>query len=125
MAALGQAVDFENQIKPLLSDRCFTCHGPDENTRKADLHLYSREGAMDIITPGKPETSELFKRLVTTDPDDLMPPPDSNLSLSAEEKDSFLEDEFRQRTVPQCGQDHVEFNVKIASQRPLSGRTEL
>ena len=46
--ALGQAVDFESQIKPLLSDRCFACHGPDENARKADLHLYSREGAMEV-----------------------------------------------------------------------------
>ena len=86
-AALGQAVDFESQIKPLLSDRCFACHGPDENARKADLHLYSREGAMEVITQGNPSESELFKRLVTTDPDDLMPPPDSNLSLTAEEKD--------------------------------------
>ena len=85
--ALGQAVDFESQIKPLLSDRCFACHGPDENARKADLHLYSREGAMEVITQGNPSESELFKRLVTTDPDDLMPPPDSNLSLTAEEKD--------------------------------------
>ena len=50
--ALGQAVDFESQIKPLLSDRCFACHGPDENARKADLHLYSREGAMEVITQG-------------------------------------------------------------------------
>ena len=85
--ALGQAVDFESQIKPLLSDRCFACHGPDENARKADLHLYSREGAMEVITQGNPSESELFKRLVTTDPDDLMPPPDSNLSLTAGEKD--------------------------------------
>ena len=85
--ALGQAVDFENQIKPLLSDRCFACHGPDENARKADLHLYSREGALEVISPGKPEASELYKRLVTTEEDDLMPPPDSKLSLSDAEKD--------------------------------------
>jgi hypothetical protein len=86
-SALGQAVDFESQIKPLLSDRCFVCHGPDENARKADLHLYSREGAMDVISPGEPEASELYKRLVTTDADDLMPPPDSKLSLSNSEKE--------------------------------------
>ena len=65
-SALGQAVDFESQIKPLLSDRCFACHGPDENARKADLHLLSNEGAMAVISPGKPESSELYKRLVTT-----------------------------------------------------------
>ena len=68
-SALGQAVDFESQIKPLLSDRCFACHGPDENARKADLHLYSREGALEVITPGKPEASELFRRITVADPD--------------------------------------------------------
>ncbi len=84
---LGQEVDFESQIKPLLSDRCFACHGPDENARKADLHLYSREGAMEVITPGNPDDSELFRRLNAADQDDLMPPPDSNLALSGEEKE--------------------------------------
>ena len=78
--ALGQGVDFESQIKPLLSDRCFACHGPDENARKADLQLYSREGAMEVITPGQARTSELFRRITVLDPDDLMPPPDSKLS---------------------------------------------
>lgn len=93
-SALSQPVDFESQIKPLLSDRCFTCHGPDENSRKADLHLYSREGAMSkldenlaIIMPGKPEASLLYKRLITDDPDELMPPPESNLALSTKEKE--------------------------------------
>ncbi len=85
--ALGQGVDFESQIKPLLSDRCFACHGPDENARKADLQLYSREGAMEVITPGQARTSELFRRITVLDPDDLMPPPDSKLSLSGEEKE--------------------------------------
>ena len=93
-SALSQPVDFESQIKPLLSDRCFTCHGPDENSRKADLHLYSREGAMSkldenlaVIMPGKPEASLLYKRLITDDPDELMPPPKSNLALSTKEKE--------------------------------------
>ena len=93
-SALSQPVDFESQIKPLLSDRCFTCHGPDENSRKADLRLYSREGAMSkldenlaIIMPGKPEASLLYKRLITDDPDELMPPPESNLALSTKEKE--------------------------------------
>ena len=92
--AFGQAVDFENQIKPLLSDRCFACHGPDENARKADLQLHTREGVfvkladdLEVITPGKPLASELYRRITTTDPDDLMPPPESKRELSAGEKE--------------------------------------
>jgi hypothetical protein len=93
-SAFGQAVDFESQIKPLLSDRCFACHGPDENARKADLQLHTREGAfakladdLEVITPGKPLASELYRRITTTDPDDLMPPPESKRELSAGEKE--------------------------------------
>ena len=93
-SALGQVVDFESQIKPLLSDRCFACHGPDEKARKADLRLYSREGAfaqldddLFVITPGKPQASELYRRITATDPDDLMPPPDSKRTLSAGERE--------------------------------------
>ena len=92
---LGQAVDFESQIKPLLSDRCFACHGPDENARKADLQLPTREGAfakldddLVVITPRKPQASELYRRITATDPDDLMPPPDTGKQLSADEKRS-------------------------------------
>ena len=91
---LGQAVDFESQIKPLLSDRCFACHGPDENARKADLQLHTREGAfarledgLVVITPGKPHASELYRRITATDSDDLMPPPDSKRMLSAGERE--------------------------------------
>ena len=93
-SALGQAVDFESQIKPLLSDRCFACHGPDENARKADLQLHTREGAfakldddLVAITPGKPQASELYRRITATDPDDLMPPPESKRKLSGGEKE--------------------------------------
>jgi len=93
-SALGQAVDFESQIKPLLSDRCFACHGPDENARKADLQLHTREGAfarledgLVVITPGKPHASELYRRITATDSDDLMPPPDSKRMLSAGERE--------------------------------------
>ena len=93
-SALGQVVDFESQIKPLLSDRCFACHGPDENARKADLQLHTREGAfarledgLVVITPGKPYASELYRRITATDSDDLMPPPDSKRMLSVGERE--------------------------------------
>lgn len=86
-------IDFNHQIKPILSDRCFVCHGPDEKSRKAKLRLDTRDGAYKtledgkaIIKPGNASASELLRRITTTDQDDLMPPPDSNLSLAAEEK---------------------------------------
>ncbi len=95
-AIAEEKIDFDRQIKPILSDRCFVCHGPDGNRREADLRLDTREGAYaaaesgnrsHVIKPGEPENSELLLR-VTAAPDDdlLMPPADSNLTLTAEEK---------------------------------------
>lgn len=76
-----EKIDFNRQIRPLLSNRCFACHGPDEEKREADLRLDTREGALrDLggyaaITPGKAEESELFHRItLTAGDDDLMPP---------------------------------------------------
>ena len=84
---LPEKVDFNYHIKPLLSDRCYACHGPDEKARKAKLRLDVSEGAFkgDIIKPGRPDQSELIRRITATDPDDHMPPAESNLSLSADE----------------------------------------
>ena len=78
------AVDFAREVLPVLSDNCFHCHGPSETGRKAGLRLDLREGALRVkdgkatIVPGKPEESELVKRLYTDDPEDLMPPPESH-----------------------------------------------
>ncbi len=87
-------IDFNSQIRPLLSDRCFACHGPDEKARKAKLRLDTREGALKeladgwaVIKPGDPDKSELVQRILATDEDDLMPPPKSNLKLSPPEKE--------------------------------------
>ena len=92
-ADLGK-VDYNFQIRPLLSDRCFKCHGPDESARKKKLRLDTREGlfkALDadltVVKPGDPGKSELVRRILTPDEDDLMPPPKSGLKLSAAEKD--------------------------------------
>ena len=85
-------VDFARDIRPLLSDNCFACHGPDAKQRKADLRLDTREGALDYIdgtsavVPGKPSESELVRRVTTDDEDDLMPPPDSGKELDATQK---------------------------------------
>ena len=89
---LPQKVDFNYHIKPLLSDRCYACHGPDEKARKGKLRLDQKEEAFKVlkdgnavIKPGSSSQSELIRRITTNDPDDHMPPPKSNLSLSADE----------------------------------------
>ncbi|MDB4490138.1 PSD1 and planctomycete cytochrome C domain-containing protein [bacterium] len=73
-----QAVDFHRDIKPLLSDRCFHCHGPDKESRKADLRLDVRGDAIQLaITPNDSAASEILRRIASDDPDERMPPPDS------------------------------------------------
>ena len=87
-------VDFTYQIRPLLSDRCFRCHGPDAGKRKAKLRLDTREGVLKklddgrwaVVKPRDPDKSELIRRIFTDDEDDMMPPPESHLSLSEAEK---------------------------------------
>ncbi|MGI9240143.1 MAG: DUF1549 domain-containing protein, partial [Verrucomicrobiales bacterium] len=72
-------IDFNRDVRPILSDNCFACHGFDASSRKAKLRLDTREGATaEVIVPGKPEESELIARIKTTDPDELMPPSDSH-----------------------------------------------
>ena len=91
-ASLPDRVDFNYHIKPLLSDRCYACHGPDEKGRKAKLRLDTKEGAFGrtkddsfVIKPRQPSQSEVIRRITSTDPDEKMPPPKSNLSLSADD----------------------------------------
>ena len=86
------AIDFSREILPLLSDRCFACHGPDEKARKAGLRLDQPEGALGkgksgevAVIPKQAARSELFRRLISTDPDEVMPPPKSNHPLSAQQ----------------------------------------
>lgn len=84
---------YNRDVRPILADACFRCHGFDKNKRKADLRLDTREAALakidDIfpIVPGKPADSEVWKRIVTTDKDDLMPPADEHRQLTAREKE--------------------------------------
>src|SRR5262245_3580546 len=91
--AVTSRIDFTRQIRPLLSDRCFRCHGPDASRRTAKLRLDRRAGAvkkMDkgwaVVKPGDASKSELRRRITTDDTDDMMPPPASKLSLTADEK---------------------------------------
>ncbi len=80
------AVDYGRDILPILSDKCYHCHGPDEKARKGKLRFDTKEGAFrtnkPVIIPGKAGESELVSRITTTNLDDQMPPPDSNRSLT-------------------------------------------
>ena len=86
-------IDFNRDIRTTLADKCYQCHGPDANQRKAKLRLDTEEGAFrneDGVRPfvaDKPSESEAYRRITTDDPDDLMPPPDSELSLTDTEKE--------------------------------------
>ncbi|MDX1680967.1 MAG: DUF1553 domain-containing protein [Akkermansiaceae bacterium] len=84
----GEPVSYAREVLPLLSDNCFLCHGPDASNREADLRLDIREAAIEAgaIVPGEPKKSTLVQRILTSDPDDIMPPPESHLTLKAGEK---------------------------------------
>jgi hypothetical protein len=79
---------FNRDIRPILSDNCFSCHGPDANNRKADLRLDLRDKAIaaGAIAPGKAAGSSLIERIHSTDTDEVMPPPDSHKKLDAKQK---------------------------------------
>ena len=77
-------ISFNREIRPILSEQCFSCHGFDAKHRKADLRLDTREGALAdndgvrAIIPGDPAKSELWKRLLSKDPEEVMPPPEAH-----------------------------------------------
>ncbi|WP_161890777.1 DUF1553 domain-containing protein [Pontibacter russatus] len=94
MAALPATIDYNQHVKPILSDRCYVCHGPDENKQKADLRLdlpevaYKKEAESGrlALVPGSLAKSEVFHRITSSDPEYMMPTPESHLSLTAQEK---------------------------------------
>src|SRR5687767_7046387 len=85
---LPDKIQFNRDVRPILSDNCFACHGFDKNKRKADLRLDTKDGLMSvgengpIVAAGKPGESELFRRVITEDPDERMPDPKSHKKLS-------------------------------------------
>ncbi len=90
---IPQKVDFNYHIKPILSDRCFACHGPDENKIEGGLRLDIEEKALaelesgsHAIVPGKLGKSALYHRIISEDAEEMMPPPESNLKLTDHEK---------------------------------------
>jgi hypothetical protein len=88
VAADPAPLDFNRDIRPILSENCFYCHGQDAAKREADLRLDDREAAIaaGAIVPGDAGASVVLERIHSTDPDVLMPPPDSNRRLSADQK---------------------------------------
>lgn len=91
MAAADDVVDFNRDVRPVLSDKCFACHGPDAETREAELRVDLREDALAdrggyaVIVPGDASQSTIMERLTTDDPDEKMPPVDFGKELSKEE----------------------------------------
>ena len=90
-AQAAAPVDFNRDVRPILSENCFYCHGQDPNHRKADLRLDVREVAVkaEALVPGKPGDSGLIARVFTDDADDLMPPPDSHRKLTDQQKQTL------------------------------------
>jgi hypothetical protein len=82
---------FTREIRPLLSNACFHCHGPDESTREAGLRLDTVEGLSQVIDSGHPEESELLRRLTTEDPAERMPPRESHKVLSQSERQAIAD----------------------------------
>ncbi len=81
--------DFNREVRPILSNYCFKCHGPDDKTRKAKLRFDVRESALreadsgaKVIEPGKPDASDLIARIHSKDPDEVMPPPSMKKELN-------------------------------------------
>jgi hypothetical protein len=93
LASTASALDFNRDVRPVLAQQCFTCHGMDDHGRKGKLRLDLSESAYGkgksgeiAIVPGKPEASEVVKRILSTDEDEVMPPPHTKKVLSDKEK---------------------------------------
>jgi len=88
VGAAEEKLQFNRDIRSILSDNCFLCHGPDKNRREADLRLDVRDNAVEhgAIVPGQPDASEVVARIDSPDADVIMPPPDTNKRLSDEQK---------------------------------------
>src|SRR5687767_5526850 len=88
-ALANEKVEFNRDVRPILLDTCFACHGPDSAARQADLRLDKREIAVELgaITPGDPEASEMLRRILSEDESERMPPPETKKKLTASQKE--------------------------------------
>ncbi len=96
-SALPEEIDFNFHVKPILSDKCFACHGPDPESLQADLRLDQRSSTLEVkqsdevaIVPGKSTGSHLVERILSQDQELVMPPPESHLTLTSAEKATLI-----------------------------------
>lgn len=91
VAEEAEALRFNRDIRPILSENCFTCHGPDGNARKGKLRLDVAEdgpgykGAYSVLQPGQPDSADLLARVLSSDPDEVMPPPATEKHVKPEQ----------------------------------------
>ena len=83
--AVAKEVDFNRDVRPILSQNCYVCHGPDKEHRKAKLRLDTEEGFQKVFSKTNPSDSEIIHRITSHDPDEIMPTPESGKSLNDEE----------------------------------------
>jgi len=90
-SAADKQLEYNLDVRPILADKCFACHGPDSAARKADLRLDQREAAVEMgaIAPGEPDESELIRRIRSDDEFEVMPPPETKKSLTNAERETL------------------------------------
>ncbi|MFP6900461.1 MAG: c-type cytochrome domain-containing protein, partial [Opitutales bacterium] len=88
VTGMAGEIDYNRDVRPILAGKCYACHGPDEEARKAKLRLDDRATALkkEAFVPGKPDESELVYRIFSDDPDEVMPPPESKVTLTEKQK---------------------------------------
>src|SRR4029079_18192976 len=86
--AADTRIEYNRDVRPILFDNCFSCHGPDSASRQADLRLDKREVAVEktAIVPGDPDSSEMIRRILSDDPTEQMPPPETKKTLTDAQK---------------------------------------
>src|SRR6478752_10104977 len=91
--SLHAAPDFSRDVQPILAENCYQCHGPDAAVRKANLRLDKEDSTFEVrkgkaaAVRGKADQSEMVRRIFSKDPDEMMPPPDSNRELTGAQRE--------------------------------------
>jgi len=88
LTAVAEPLSYNRDVRPILAENCFSCHGPDKNSREAKLRLDVREDALasEAFVAGDPKASEIIHRVYTEDSEEIMPPPESHRVLTSAQK---------------------------------------